>query len=279
MKILISSFVLFYFTATLNAQCISNDSNLFSFTYNAHIYTLVKENKNWTDAAACAKSMGGYLAEINSGAEMIKINDAIILGGNIDISKTVAPDGGGASYIWLGGNDSKVEGDWVWNGNNDSIELLFFRGIYPSGLPINGAYVNWGQEPDNYNNSQDGLGLALTDWPLGTARHWNDLNTNNQLYYLMENDNALGLNESTIESQIQLYPNPSNDILYIENTSLNRKFTISFLDLTGNKVITEQMDGMSTQIKLDKVETGLYFVQFTSNENSVILNYKLQIIH
>jgi len=35
---------------------------------------------------------------------------------------------GGASYLWLGGNDLGVEGNWVWIGDNDDTFVKFWQG-------------------------------------------------------------------------------------------------------------------------------------------------------
>ena len=62
---------------TAKAQCAS-PANIYTFTYSGHTYEIVKEFKTWVNAAACAVSRGGYLAEINSQAEQDTIFDAII---------------------------------------------------------------------------------------------------------------------------------------------------------------------------------------------------------
>ena len=48
----------------VNAQTCAGASDIYSFNYNGHTYEVVKEKKNWTDAAACAVALKGYLAEI-----------------------------------------------------------------------------------------------------------------------------------------------------------------------------------------------------------------------
>lgn len=106
---------------------------------------------------------------------------------SITNSNTVAPDGGGAAYVWIGGNDLTTEGNWVWDGNNDGKGIQFWLGD-TSGNPVNNLYNNWGKEPDNYLNSQDALGLALTNWPLGSAGQWNDIDDSNKLYFVIEFD-------------------------------------------------------------------------------------------
>ena len=87
-----------------------------------------------------------------------------------------ASDGGGVSYVWLGGNDASSEGTWVWV-NGDAF-----------------SYTNWGRaEPDNYLN-QDGLAMGLENWPagrsgssaFGLAGEWNDIDRGNELTFIVE---------------------------------------------------------------------------------------------
>lgn len=170
--------------------CVSEDK-VYSFEFNNKRYEIIKDNKTWTAAAACAAERNGYLAEINNSAENNKIFDELKKAG-IDLSKTVSGDGGAASYVWIGGNDIESEGKWVWNGNNDSNYIIFWEGGV-DGKAVNNSFTNWGKEPDNYSNAQDGLALALTEWPkgsgsLGQAKQWNDLNVINSLYYVIEYD-------------------------------------------------------------------------------------------
>lgn len=49
----------------VNAQC-ANTANIYRFDHNGHTYEVVKENKSWTDAVACAVAGGIYLAEIHA---------------------------------------------------------------------------------------------------------------------------------------------------------------------------------------------------------------------
>jgi hypothetical protein len=165
---------------------VSVESTIVEFTYNGKNYEIVKENRTWVASAAFASERGGFLAEINDLAEQNAIFNEL---GNASIiaSNTVAPDGGNASYVWIGGNDITSEGNWFWDGNNDGTGIQFWMGTQ-SGTPINSLYNNWGDEPDDFGSGQDGLGLALTDWPFGIAGQWNDVTQNNELYFLIEFD-------------------------------------------------------------------------------------------
>ena len=95
---------------------------------------------------------------------------------------TTADDGGGAEYIWLGASDQVNEGVWIWENGSQM------------------SFSNWGSgafgsEPDNYNN-QDGLALGLENWPaglrmvpVGNAGFWNDVDVNNELFFVMQTAN------------------------------------------------------------------------------------------
>lgn len=168
------------------SQCASN-TNIYTFVYNGKTYEIVKENLDWVSAASCAASRGGSLIEVNSLAEQNSLYSQLINNSGIISSNTTAPDGGGAAYVWLGGNDLATEGNWIWDGDNSGSGPQFWMGTN-TGMPVGGLYNNFSSfEPDNFGTSgQDGLGLAITNWPLGVSGQWNDINENNQLYYVIE---------------------------------------------------------------------------------------------
>lgn len=161
------------------------ENGVHSFSYNGKTYAIVTINKPWEDAAAFARERGAYLAEINDIAEQTAIYDAVAKHDSVDFSSTTAPDGGGGSYVWLGANDIQTEGQWFWDGNYDGTGTKFWVGEV-DGSAVGGLYNNWGNEPDNYAGSQNALGLALTNWPMGSKGQWNDLIENNELYFVME---------------------------------------------------------------------------------------------
>lgn len=131
-------------TGLVQAQCTPDTANIYSFTYDQSRYEIIKEKLNWRDAAACAVNRGGKLAEIDDQNEQNAIfqnvNNAGILAAN-----TVAPDGGGASYLWIGGNDFLIEGRWVWDGGNSGSSVQFWQGTQ-TGNAVGGRYNNWGND-------------------------------------------------------------------------------------------------------------------------------------
>lgn len=174
-------------------------------------YKLCKEAFTYQEARNAAQSLSvngvsGYLAIIESAAENTTLRNWLIntATSSSDYSRTSASDGGNAAYVWLGGDDQASEGRWVWQkAGATGYPKQFWQGG-PSGSARNGLYSNWGSdggvrnEPDNYLNNQDGLAIALQNWPrsggftLGSAGQWNDVRTSNRLYYLVEFDAVQG---------------------------------------------------------------------------------------
>ena len=174
-------------------------------------YKLCKQASSYQQARNAAESLNvdgatGYLAIIDSASENTTIRNWLINTAisSSEYSRTSANDGGGAAYVWLGGDDQASEGRWVWQKSGaDGFPKQFWQGG-PAGSARNGLYNNWGtdggarNEPDNYQGNQDGVAIALQSWPrgqgfsLGSAGQWNDVNTSNRLYYLVEFDAVAG---------------------------------------------------------------------------------------
>ena len=162
-----------------------------------HTYQVNESPKNWASANSFAQSNGGHLATLSSIEEHLVVYYAALYQmypsgpPTSETLKSTALDGGGASYVWLGASDISQEGTWKWVDNAD----------------LSSGYTQWGysgQEPDNFTHpqyspgGQNGLAMALTGWPYlgddwytgpyGQSGQWNDINTRNNLYFVIEWD-------------------------------------------------------------------------------------------
>ena len=246
------------------AQC-ANDENIHQFNYNGKTYEIIKENKTWAEAAACAASRNGNLAEINDAAEQEAIFTQLSDAG-IDPDDTVANDGFG-SYVWLGGNDVSIEGLWAWNGNNDDQAIFFWQGD-AGGAPLNNSYNNWGNEPDNWGAEpgQDALAMAIVGFPNGSAGKWNDVNHNNQLFFVVEYNSILNASHAESEIDLILYPNPVTNMLFITNTDKATKATI--VSVIGQEVITILKEELiAGKINIADIPAGLYIFELELEGN------------
>jgi hypothetical protein len=265
------------FTGGFNAfsQNCADPTNIYTFTFDGKNYEIVKENKTWESAAACANERGGYLTQIDSDFEQKAIFQNLNQAG-IEVNNTVAPDGGGASYVWIGGNDIVTEGKWIWDGNNDGSGEQFWEGD-ASGNPVGGLYNNWGNEPDNWSN-QDGLGLAITDWPLGIAGQWNDIKISNNLYYVIEYDVSGVINPDSEKMKMSVYPNPSSKEVAIKFASNFMPDRIIIYNQSGAEVYNKEIINRSKLlIDISSLKAGVYYIsalsrKTTSTEKLVIAN-------
>lgn len=270
MRIRILLLVLIIFTMndnTAKAQC-ANPSNIYSYVYDGNTYEIIKENKSWVDAASCAVERGGYLTEINDVSEQDAIYFELNTNASIITDNTIAPDGGGGSYVWLGANDFLEEGTWVWDGNNENDGVQFWQGT-TTGNSVGGLYSNWGNEPDDWNG-QDALAISLNGWPLGVASQWNDVDHTNELYFVIEYSGLVGMEE--IESkEINIYPNPSQDNIQIENKSQVNITNITIIDMLGKEVKDLALSNSNIQtIDVSELKDGIYFVNFIDSDKRVV---------
>ncbi len=258
-------FILFFsnFNSFIFAQC-ANNSNVVTFNYNGKIYEIIKEKKNWVNAAACAVERGGILAEINDEAENTEIFNQLI-NAKLTFSNTISSDGGNGAYVWIGGNDLTIEGNWVWDGDNNNMSTQFWSGDR-DGSEVGGLYNNWGNEPDDFLG-QDALGLSLNGWPLGVAGEWNDVAARNLLYFVVEKP---GLKADLIDLNynVGIYPNPVTNHLSIEsNDKVIEKVIISnSIGQEIKQLYKIQLE--SNQVDFSNMDNGIYILKI-SFENGI----------
>ena len=262
LKILVLIAKILIYSCSVMGQC-ADTSNIYSFVHNGKTYEVIKENKTWGDATACAVERGGVLTEINDSSEQNAIFTELNLNAGINVNNTIAPDGGGGSYVWIGGNDLSVEGNWVWDGDNNNNGTQFWLGT-STGNPIGGLYNNWGNEPDDFGG-QDALGLSLNGWPFGVSGQWNDVDHLNTLYFVVELSIVLEIEGTDISNKISIYPNPVIDFLTIEVDGIDLR-NISILNSYGQeiKIIPVEDNIVSKTIDLSSLNKGIYFIKISS---------------
>lgn len=264
-----------------SSQCAPATADIFTFNYNQAKYEVVKIALSWEDAAACAAQRGGKLAEIENAAEQDSLYFRIGQAG-ITAANTVAPDGGGASYLWIGANDIANEGTWIWDGVKAGSGVQFWQGD-KTGSAVGGRYNNWGNEPDNFGVGQDGLGLAITNWPMGVAGQWNDVNEDNLLYFLIEYspDTITGSLETEQHPNFAVYPNPimhkKLHIKWIDNYA-GEEIVVRLTHLTGKEICKIQAYRNEPTITLPSyLMDGLYILEITSDKSEQLYRQKVLI--
>jgi len=253
----------------INAQCI-DEANVYSFTFNGHSYEIVKESKTWANAVNCAVSRGGYLAEINDVEEHNALFDEINNNAGINISET--ENDFGTAAIWIGGSDAATEGNWIWDGNNDGNGDQFWSGGI-NGSAVGGAYTNWGVDPPEPDNSgdQDKLTLTIASWHPNFGK-WNDLAASDDVFFVVEYNTILNIASHGPQdiNTIILSPNPTNDVVTINNTASSRITSLTVINASGELI--EQKNELSVRtISLDvsQYSSGVYFVKIIDSSHKM----------
>ncbi len=86
---------------------------------------------------------------------------------------------------------------------------------------------------------------------------------------LNANSTTTGIaNESNITNiRMAVYPNPASDVLNISiNNASFKNSSISIFNISGNEVMSASMNGASTQLNIESLSNGVYFVK-VKNEN------------
>jgi len=265
----------FSFKSTLCfAQCASS-ANIYTFSAAGINYEIVKEAKTWTAAASCAVQRGGFLVEINNQAEQTAVYNGI-LSASITSNYSPVSDGGGASYIWIGATDKQTEGVWLWDGNNDNFGINFWNGQGQAGTGTGSVvasnFINWGgksvsniKEPDDFASNQDAAAIAISSWPYGIAGEWNDISITNSIYYIIEYPVSTNIKKNVVENSVQLFPNPTKDIIEIKSDIEIKEICITTID--GKLIKT----ALQKVIDLKNLKTGIYFLIITTKENKLIV--------
>ncbi|MFC2111141.1 SBBP repeat-containing protein [Bacteroidota bacterium] len=131
--------------------------------------------------------------------------------------------------LTLNANGSFVQ--YLWS-NGDTTQSISFTSA-GSGI---GTYPFWVEITDT-------IGCSAIDSILVT---WVD---------------CTGLNEVSNNSNINIFPNPANNQIIIENLRQKNDFVLSILNLNGQEVFKQHINESKTQIDISNLRSGLYFVK------------------
>ncbi len=260
----------------LSGQPCASAVNIYTFTHEGHVYDVVKEKKNWVDAAACAVELGGYLTVINDDTEQAALFDAVLNGAGVPNNYVTVPDGGGVAYVWIGATDKVTEGTWIWDGTNSGTGVNFWNGQGAAGAgggaAVGGLYNNWGgssagviMEPDDFGGNQDAAAMALRGWPggsgaLGIAGEWNDINLANSIYFIVERQST-GIQEDK-SMDFLLTPNPVKNVVSVTSYQEGLLFnTIRVLTSDGRQARNIMIPpSKKYQISMEGYPAGHYLI-------------------
>lgn len=159
--------------------------------------------------------------------------------------------------------------NYTYNSDWHHVALLHFGSLNYNELYIDGVYVDTKiliLNTPSFSNSK----LQIGQSPGGT--HFGDFEMDEFLVYNRTLDAAellsiasqtANINEFNSQSQLEIYPNPTNDIINLEN--LNAGSQITVYDVTGKVVYSEIVESTVSGISTSDWENGIYLVETSFN--------------
>lgn len=198
-------------------------------------------------------------------------------------------------------NDDSIDLSWV-NGNGIS-RIVVAKEIINTSSRIAGNFDVYPLDGTDYTaNSQFGQGDNLgdgsfvvyngtgntvtlqgltesTDYAIRVYEYTKNTNNGNNALYLIGNVSevvettaTLSINSNELDSSINLFPNPTKDIVVLQNSQNISLLSGIIIDVNGRILQTINFEDMSTQkeISLLNFSNGIYFVKINSINGSIV---------
>jgi thermitase len=176
-------------------------------------------------------------------------------GNHIDV---VAP----GNYIYGLSHTSNTSYGSYWGGTSQATPLV--SGVVSLMLSINPNLTVTEIRTILRNTAQDQVGNPSED-TLGWDQYYGAgrVNAFNVLSYL-QNLSTTSFNSN---SEINLYPNPTNDFLYL-HSNVDELYSILIYDISGRFI--KSLENIKTMIDVTELESGVYFLELGFNDKKIV---------
>ena len=285
-----------YYTNYSFVRCDDNSDGFQSFDLNVAAGDLSPANpsgisfyETLTDASTGANPLTNTTAYFNisnpqtvyaSGNGMIKsvILSVIDCAIDVDNDTVASADEDINGDTNLANDDTDFDGLPNYLDNDDDGDLILTNVEYVFGRSSQNttSIIDTDNDsiPNYLDNDDDGDGVLTFNEDYNTNGNPadDDTNTNGIADYL-EAAVALGVSSNAInEDAITLYPNPTSNVLNIDNKSGQEIKNITVYAINGAKVKQIKTSDSLTSIAVNDLQSGVYFVKIEMNDQ--VLNYK-----
>lgn len=159
----------------------------------------------------------------------------------------------------------------IWTGTiweNSSKETYDYDGSGYLVKALSEKWVsgNWKNDSQALiSNYGDGSAYQITseDWD-DTGLVWNKISR------ITFNYTSLAVKEQVFEKSFAIYPNPAQDRITIKTNDTNLSLKYLVTDSTGRQFLNGTITDRETEINIDQLATGVYFVQMGKDKNQTI---------
>ena len=171
-----------------------------------------------------------------------------------------------------------TDGDGIPNylDNDDDGDLVLTNLEYVFARPSNSQSVNAILDTDtdgipNYlDNDDDGDGvLTWREDYNSDGNPANDDTNSNSIPDYLEQAVALGNNTITQTSEFEIYPNPTSNVLHIQNNSGVTMNAINIYSINGSLIKQIKSNEVVTTISVSELQSGIYFVKIEANNQFI----------
>jgi hypothetical protein len=175
---------------------------------------------------------------------------------NVNISTVVGTEKYAAINLTSNNYKEKVMPLSVWSNKNGDLQLSFSQlAGFDAGVTIflKDKFLNTTTAIDQDKT----ININLTDNSKG----------DNRFELLFKNSNTNIEQVLVSDAQLSVYPNPAVDVLNINISNASFKNSnVTITNISGQELINTNMSGTNTQINIEGLSNGIYFVNIT-NEN------------
>jgi hypothetical protein len=260
--------------STFNKVSFVGDGTI-SGSNNSADSVIFSAGKTYTLGSGNTLTIGSYLQAVGNSASYITIQSSSV-GSQAFIHKSIGNicgeylklkdinAGGGADFF--AGSNSVDLGDntgWFWCSCSSA----------PPTITLNGSILHSNTTSGNQWYNQTGL--------LNGATSQDYTPTANGNYYVIVSNNGcssdtsnvitittVGINVISFFNDISIYPNPANDNITIENTSLNnnKDAMISIYKIQGQLLLQQPMLQTKININVSALPVGMYYIEMRTEK-------------
>ncbi len=149
--------------------------------------------------------------------------------------RTRAPQGGADFYMVGLDENGNYEWNYSWGGSDNDITRQIFESQQNNFevFGISNSTVSGDISDTNHDSAKDG--------------YWCTMNTN------------LSVSENN-QQGIKVFPNPFTNMITIQTDLLSDQ-QVRIIDLKGNVILSKQISGLHTEINLNNLSSGIYFLK------------------
>lgn len=188
------------------------------------------------------------------------------------------PDEANGKQVWLIKGVSVGNGDGWELGTTESgssgSPLFNQNGRLIGQLYAGQAFCNGTQNNDDY----DIYGRFAVSWDAGTTpetrlKEWLDP-TNTGAYTTETIKNILNTPDFEQEGTLQIYPNPTSEVLYVENNRFPN-LVFKMVDVSGKKILEGSLNNTYNTIEVYKLNKGIYFLNLVDATSNASITKKI----